>query len=235
MSEIQPRNNEVMQSSREQLLGKLGVSIDGSALSPNSPDEFRESVPDAQGYFEGLKNTLGFTAAVGALATVAVIEASSSSIRDSRGAQWAKQNRKLRKEASREAAQASIEQANPEAPYDPLAGWSGGHRKRKLADGLLPEQQSRQDPLTGREDRSTFMSMRANLRRDAIDKRRMEAEAVERLYGEDIGEKTFSEVFSDDNMTIKQKTRMWLAARNVRSLDDSSKRIDKRLRKQAGQ
>lgn len=204
----------------------LGQVLEGTEVSP---DDSRPG-PSSKPGFEAIKPFVELHIALGAF-SIAAMGATAGSFGGT--TRWFSKKLSARLDHSKEAAKESIAQTLPKPQYDPLRTWQSSHRTRKLGAGLQPERQPTQNPLTGREDRATTSAMRANLRRDAIDRRRMNIEELERLYGFDISDKqAVKDVLSKGDFTIPQSIRMRIDSLEARKLRKSMRRINYRLYKQ---
>jgi len=121
--------------------------------------------------------------------------------------------------------------------YDPLAGFEKTHMTRRPAFGEVVKPIDHTKPVEIPKTPTSILqeqaAIRANLRVDALHRRRLTKEKFELIYGDYSlnDKKALKTELADSNLTGSQKRAITKASNQVRRANRSSERIDLRLHK----
>ena len=127
----------------------------------------------------------------------------------------------------------SLALKEPPEPYDPLKSFNKAHRMRRPGVDA-PDAQPKEPSISPRTILQEQAALRANLRLDAIDKRKLTQKRLLSLYGDGLHNKSLlEEELSSGRYTSSQKKAIRAAGRQVRKYDRSKERLLRRLDKSA--
>jgi hypothetical protein len=131
------------------------------------------------------------------------------------------------------AAEASLAQKEPQAPYDPLRGFTKAHRARRAGYGepATAPRDTSQDAVTILQQQA---ALRANLRVDALNASEEVQHKFTSLYGDTLHDKgAVKREHKSGNYTHGQKKSMKAAGKQVRRAAASEARIRNNLERSA--